>query len=489
MFDQDASVIVIGGGFAGLALAAGLSRQGHTALVLEALPGPIPALRGELLHPPGVAALSALGLESAVRAAGADEVVGFAAFERDRAAPLPLDYPTGVGLGLEHGRLVDALFSRVTALPGVRVIRGARIARVLSEDGRAVGVALEGGASFRAPLLVAADGRHSRMRKALGIEASATLLSYTVGLVLPAPVTLPMPGRGHVFTGGPGPVLAYPFGDGRVRMNVDVSLDAPRGTAALREHLRLRYLHVVPEPLRTAMRQALDSGELQICANHAITTEVCAVPGAALVGDAGGCSHPLTATGMTCALHDVVTLLEAIAGHGVSDGALVAYQRQRYRYVRARELFAQALYDVLRGATPGARRMREGVFRYWRSPRAQRASMSILMGEQSDAMRFAAEYGRVIARAGRGVVADALDARSLTVARDELSGIYGEVRACATLGLDKALSTFAAEQSRGLRAPGASGVSGPLRRAAARWLRVPTFRPAPSPAGESRRAG
>jgi hypothetical protein len=84
-------------------------------------------------------------------------------------------------------------------------------------------------------------------------------------------------------------------------MCIDVPLSAPRGKDGMRAFIEEHYTPCVPEPLRGAMLRSLRQHPFEGCANHAIYTAACAARGAALVGDAGGCSHPLTATGMTVA--------------------------------------------------------------------------------------------------------------------------------------------------------------------------------------------
>ena len=53
-------VVVVGGGFAGLAAAAALSARGATVTVLESHLGHDPRFRGELIHPRGGAAAEKL---------------------------------------------------------------------------------------------------------------------------------------------------------------------------------------------------------------------------------------------------------------------------------------------------------------------------------------------------------------------------------------------------------------------------------------------
>src|SRR5580693_6582645 len=59
---ERADVVVVGGGFSGMCAAAALSAGGRRVIALEARTGPDPRFRGELIHPPGVAALASLGM-------------------------------------------------------------------------------------------------------------------------------------------------------------------------------------------------------------------------------------------------------------------------------------------------------------------------------------------------------------------------------------------------------------------------------------------
>jgi hypothetical protein len=166
-----------------------------------------------------------------------------------------------------------------------------------------------------------------------------------------------------------------------------------------------RYLPVVPRTLREPMREALAARPFEACANHAIRTQACAGPGVVLLGDAGGCAHPLTASGMTNAMNDAQVLGALLAEGGAGDGALAEYQRRRYDFIRMRELFTDALYEVFRGHDEGSRALQHGVHRYWaRSARARRASMDILSGEELRVTRFALEYSRVFGRSAVEVV-------------------------------------------------------------------------------------
>jgi hypothetical protein len=230
----------------------------------------------------------------------------------------------------------------------------------------------------------------------LDIPTTIDLLSYSVAISVDREALLE-PDLGHVFVDAPGPTLAYPCRVDRVRMCIDVPLAAAKGDARLRSYLREHYASTLPPRLKAAVTNALDGAPLTGAANHTVTTGACAVRGAALIGDSGGCSHPITAAGMTNGMHDVSILTDCISRLGLRDDALLLYQRRRYRFIRMRETFTRALYEILRASTPGARALREGLFAYWRSgARARRASIAILCGEDERLWSFAAEYFRVV---------------------------------------------------------------------------------------------
>jgi 2-polyprenyl-6-methoxyphenol hydroxylase-like FAD-dependent oxidoreductase len=409
---QDRDVVIVGGGFTGMTAAAALADGTRRVTVLEARSGADPRFRGELIHPPGVRDLGALGLLDAVRARGGAEVVGFAMLPENRTKPVLLPYDPSArgverGYAIEHPRMVDAMRAEVAQRHGVEVRVGERVAGVVRDArGRVAGVRTANGEEIRAGLTVVAEGRLSRLRSELGLEGESRLLSYSVALLAEG-AELPHPGHGHVVLGGPGPVLAYPIG-GAVRFCIDVPADTDRGREAITRRLREEYAPKLPALLRDALHRALERGPFELCASQQVRTDRCVVEGAALVGDAGGCSHPLTASGMTLCLNDVRTLaraLDGVDGDVRIDAALGRYERERYRYARVREILTERLYDIFLGHDPGLRALRSGVLDYWEdTTRAREASMALLSGQRADMVGFAREFARVFGYAARTVV-------------------------------------------------------------------------------------
>ena len=427
-------VVIVGGGFVGCAAAAALTDGRRRVMLLEARAGADPRFRGELIHPHGVAVLERLGLRAPLARAGGFDVRGFAVVpgEDAEAVLLPYDDVAGRprrGLSMDHHEMVASLRAQVSSRAGVELRTGARVTGLVREGDRILGVETADGERILAGLTVVAEGRHSKLRGLLGIAEEVRLLSFTAALLLDD-VEVPHARHGHVFLGAPGPVLAYAIGPGRVRMCIDIPASAEKGREAILALLRSAYAPFIPQPLRAAMLRAASADSLEICANHAIHTRRVAGPGVALVGDSGGCCHPLTATGLTTGLNDVQVLAEELnAGDWARDGAgidtaLLRYQRRRYRFVRARELLADALYEVFRGAETGPLAVRNGIIRYWQgSARARMASMALLSGQESRLTAFLAEYARVVGRSAYGVFNGDVDDPSMSARAASLSGL------------------------------------------------------------------
>lgn len=413
-------VIVVGGGFAGSVVACALAREGRQILVVEAKPGAVHRrLAGELMHPAGAAVLERLGLLGPLHAVGGIDVHGFAVYpggpDQDPTL-LRYDEIRGVpprGLAIPHPVLVETLRERAAASPGVSFVH-ARVEEALASQGRVFGARIVGRSGeardVYATLLVVADGRHSRVRKALGLDPTEERISYSGGATIPASA-LPVPGHGHIFLGAWGPVLAYPISATEARMVFDLPPDFSEGRRdRLSAHLREQYVPLLPADFRPAVEAAVNQPELlQIAPNYRMSAETVWVPGAVLVGDACGCMHPMTAAGMTNGLNDVRHLLaqaeEYLASGGRDDEPLRRYDRDRRPFFETRALLARALYEVFRSQDPGARALRDGVFRAWEtSPRFRRATLGLLGGDTTSPAVFAQQYLRVVAGAMRRTV-------------------------------------------------------------------------------------
>ena len=406
--------VIVGAGVTGCAMAAALADGRRRIVMLEARKGHKPRFAGELIHPTGAQVLDDLGFLPTLRAMGGVDVDGFAVVRQPCLPPTQLPYreiprARATGFAMEHRELVEGMRRVVQSLPGVELRFGNKVEEILRDErGRACGVRTSEG-SLAARLILGCDGRHSKIRPLLGLAEKARLISFSVAMRLPGSAPdLPVPGYGHIFLGAWGPMLIYPIGgEGEDRSDArgcfDVTAELSGGPKGAAEIIRRDYAHHLPPKLARALLESLDREPPQIAANEAIRTDRAVYPGAAIIGDAGGCSHPLTATGMTVGFTDAQRLARLLATAGrftdeaQVDAALRRYEVERYRFVRARELLADALYEVFRAAEPGTRAIREGIFRYWQGSTTARArSMALLSGAESRPLVFLKEYLTVV---------------------------------------------------------------------------------------------
>jgi flavin-dependent dehydrogenase len=158
MTDYDADLLIVGGGPGGLATALHARRQGLSVIVAEPREGPIDKACGEGLMPGGLAELASLGVDPAGM-----PFQGIAYVSEHRRAQAR--FRGGPGRGVRRTTLHAALQARAKE-QDTEWIR----ARVTSVEQDAHGVSAAG---VRAKWLVGADGLHSTVRRAVGIQATA----------------------------------------------------------------------------------------------------------------------------------------------------------------------------------------------------------------------------------------------------------------------------------------------------------------------------
>jgi 2-polyprenyl-6-methoxyphenol hydroxylase-like FAD-dependent oxidoreductase len=393
--------VVAGGGTAGASVAAALAALGWEVVLVEPGLDSTKRLAGELIHPPGVNDLAELGLLETLRAAGVAPVAGFAVVPDAEAAAYLLPYGDipGVpraGFAMDHARLTSTLLAAAVR-PGVIPWLGARVTGLELDhrDSAVVTVTAPAGERrIRARLVVAADGSTSPLRRLAGIAHARLRLSHMTGYLL-RDAPLPHPSYGNVFLGGPAPILAYAIGKDCVRVMFDVP-DNPLGLEAPQRHPG--YLAALPSPFRDHVAHAMAHQPRLVCANYSVVPETVVRGRLLLVGDAAGCCHPLTATGLSVSTRDAVRLARSLR----DAGGDVLRATRRYAELRGgpqltRVALAEALYQAFAARTPEMRLVRDGILRFWaRSRRGRAASMALLSTHEGRMSVMAVQYARVV---------------------------------------------------------------------------------------------
>jgi squalene monooxygenase len=384
--------IVIGAGPAGCATAACFAARGASVLLIESNPKAARRFAGEWIHPEGARVLNAYGLLEGLESSV--EGRGFVVFPNDGLGPIRLDYPgLATGLACEHETLVTHLRRRVAELSHVDYVEGVR-GRLAGPD--AVELSAGGGKTHRvhSRRVVVAAGRSSR-GVAEATREDQVSISLMAGLVV-TDTQLPFDGYGHVIVGGPGPVLAYRIDERRIRLCIDVPNAIRRGAHAP-EWIWKSFAEVLPAALRPGVRQGLSSASLSWASNAFRPRRYQAGSGVALVGDAAGVFHPLTAMGITMSLLDAEALAQA--------QSLPEYASRRASQSYIPELLSNAIYQAFVRSDPGSEAIRDSIYRTWRSSSAHRSRTMNLLGAASNSRGdFVRAFSRVALRAGAGAL-------------------------------------------------------------------------------------
>ena len=385
-------------------MAAALSALGLRVLLVDAGVDRSKQLAGEFIHPPGTLDLASLGFKPALAAAGAQPVKGFAVVDGEQGGQVTHLLPysemkgiEGTGIALEHAKFAEALFESVLPRSGVEFWGKSRVTAIARNDADGVEVLVErpdGEHRVKAQILVAADGRASTVRKLAGIEEYKTRLSTMAGYIVDADA-LPHPGFGHVFVGGPAPVLAYKISPTEARVMLDIpdgeyGIDAPKKDPA--------YLSALSPILRDAVRETLLTQRAAVSANFTRVPRSVTSGRVVLVGDAAGCCHPLGASGLSSCTGDALGLKKALETHPDDmNAALREYVHLRRGAQRTRISLASALYQAFTDHTPEMALLRRGLFRYWAESASGRAtSMGLISTHETRMHVMAWEYARVV---------------------------------------------------------------------------------------------
>lgn len=336
-------VVIVGGGVAGASLAIALGRSGREVQLFDAHTFPRDKPCGEGIMPAGVSALRRLGV-----ADGADGAVfhgvRYHIGSRVAVGRFPASAEHGHS-GYAQRRLVldRCLFELAATTPGVTVQQGVAVEGPVVENGRVIGVAVNGQA-HHAPLVIAADGAHSRFRHRLGLNVpvprtriGARRHYRLAGRAAPAWVDIFL-GPSHEFY-----VTPLPRGEVLVALLAEADAVQPP-LEGLFDRWRLeppmlRELLAGAEPISPLLTTAL-----------AATARRGFAPGVVLLGDAAGFLDPITGGGIAQALVTSERLAHYIVTHGEerADVWLPAFERDRQSMLRDYRLLTRGVLALAR---------------------------------------------------------------------------------------------------------------------------------------------
>lgn len=369
----ETEIVVVGGGAAGLTLAAALGTAGLPTIVIDREAPAVRAAPGEgdrttALTYGSIRVLRGVGAWPRVEPSAA-AITGL--HIADNWSPLVLqvdpedigDHP--YGYNVDNGDLRAALLDRLEEMPSVTHLAPAPVTGFEREGGR-IAVHLEDGRRVRASLLVGADGRQSPTRAWSGIATRHWQYDQTA---IACVVAHDKPHQNvaveHVMPSGPFALVPMPdLPDGRHRTAIiwcerrrdaPLYLDLPQ--PAFDAELQRRCGNRLGTVSQVGKRFAYPLSGLH--ARRYVGDRL------ALMGEAAHAVHPIAAQGLNLSMRDAAALAEVVAdarrlGLDIGDAGLLR-RYERWRRVDVMTTIAQtdAFYRLFANSVPPLKAARD----------------------------------------------------------------------------------------------------------------------------------
>jgi len=254
---------------------------------------------GEGLMPGGIAVLQRLGLAEAVGGAPFHGVrYHFGRVVAEGRFPRIAHVPA-TGYGQRRSYLDETLFQAAAATPNVKVHTGSPVSAPLVENGRVVGLVVNG-QPHRASLVVAADGSHSLVRHTLALDAPIRRKRFGMRAHFRLPPGKDPAAWVDVFVGSGHELYVTPLPNREFVVAALADVQAqPHGHSP--ERAFRRWSLAQPE-LAARLDGAQQVSELIGASPLERRARAGVAPGLVLLGDAAGSTDPITGGGMAQAL-------------------------------------------------------------------------------------------------------------------------------------------------------------------------------------------
>lgn len=310
-------VVIVGAGPAGATLALLLCRAGIGVTLVESNPGQRRCFRGEALMPSGLAALEQMALLPQLEALPHRPLAGWRFVVNGRelftaAEPLGGDPQRPCTL-VSQPAFLDGVLGQALATNHLELLGQTTAKQLILQAGRIAGVVLGDGRRLAAELVVACDGRSSRLRQEAGISLSTgsspiDVLWFDLDGPGAGPGTTPNPSplQGHFTTvvGPQGVFSLFESATGGIQLGWVLDATNPTPQRSPQEWIA-SFASQCPPDLASWLGQS-GSG-LQTPTRLSVQVGLAESwwkPGLLLLGDAAHPMSPVRAQGINMALRD-----------------------------------------------------------------------------------------------------------------------------------------------------------------------------------------
>jgi 2-octaprenyl-6-methoxyphenol hydroxylase len=357
MVDHKSDIVIAGGSYTGLTLALALAKAlgpdiSITVIDRQGKVSDNPDLRASAISAASRHLLEALGIWPMVKDEAQDvlEILLTDSPLEAGVRPVLLTYDNRLENGepassiVPNEALAAALEKAADAEPNIQRLRPAEAIRFTSGE-PFVRVHLADGRSIDTSLLVAADGRRSRLREAAGIKCVGWRYDQ-IGIVTQVEHELPHNGRAiqHFLPGGPFAILplkgnrsCITWSEDAARAREILAYDDEAFLAEVDKRFAGRYGR-----LQLASGRASWPLEMHLARRYVAHRF-------ALVGDAAHGVHPIAGQGLNLAFRDIAALTESVADAvriGLTPGDATALERYE-KWRRFDSGVSAATFDAL----------------------------------------------------------------------------------------------------------------------------------------------
>ena len=360
-------IITVGGGLGGATLAKAMAEHGARVLVLEREKQFKDRVRGEQMHPWGVAEARELGIYKLLWTTCGHELPWFDIYlgpeqigHRNLVVTTHQQAPE---FAFYHPAMQEVLL-QAAAEAGAEVWRGAVVRGVKREKLPTVVIERDGRVKeIQACLVIGADGRTSMMRKWAGFTVRRDPERRLISGVLFEDMPVPEDSSYLVINPGTGQVVPlFPQGQGRVRAYLAYEKDTHRrfqGEADLPHFIAESVRAGAPAEFYARVRAI---GPLATFDGADTWVEHPYREGIALVGDAAASNDPSFGEGLSLTVRDARVLRDQLLSHEDWDAAGHAYAEVHDHYYGVLHLFTHWFGQIFYETGPEAEARRAKAF-------------------------------------------------------------------------------------------------------------------------------